>query len=89
MRKEDVVDVGVTTLMKAVPAAPPVTVSLAHIAGYSVADIVLWLTMFYTLTLLVHKLLQIALDARAFLRERRKNLPDHRQDKCERRRSDV
>lgn len=85
MRKEDVVDVGVTTLMKAVPAAPPVTVSIAHIAGYPVADIVLWLTMIYTLTLLVHKLMQIAVDAMAILRERRRGLPDTRVEKCERR----
>lgn len=39
--------------------APPVTVSLASIGGYPVSDVVLWITLFYTLVLTGHKLWQI------------------------------
>jgi len=37
-------------------AGPPVSISLATIAGYSVAEIVLWATLLYTVLMITHKL---------------------------------
>lgn len=42
--------------------SPPASVSLATIAGYPVSDIVLWVTLFYTLLLIVQKLWQMYKD---------------------------
>lgn len=39
--------------------APSITVSLASIGGYPVSDLVLWITLFYTVLLAGHKLWQI------------------------------
>lgn len=39
--------------------APPATVSMVSIAGYPVSDLVLWMTLVYTLILTGHKLWQI------------------------------
>lgn len=44
--------------------APPATVSLVSIAGYPVSDLVLWVTLFYTLLLAGHKLWHIIRDIR-------------------------
>lgn len=41
---------------------PPATVSLASIAGYQVSDLVLWVTLIYTLLLCGHKAWQILRD---------------------------
>jgi hypothetical protein len=43
-------------------AAAPVSVSLASVAGYSVADVVLWATLVYTLLMIGHKLYTIYKD---------------------------
>ena len=43
-------------------AAPPVTVSLATVAGYQVSELVLWATLIYTALMIGHKLVQIYKD---------------------------
>jgi hypothetical protein len=43
-------------------AAPPVTVSLATVAGYQVSELVLWATLIYTALMISHKLIQIYKD---------------------------
>ena len=43
-------------------AAPPVTVSLATVAGYQVSELVLWATLIYTALLIGHKVFQIYKD---------------------------
>ena len=43
-------------------AAPPVSVSLASVAGYQVSEIVLWMTLIYTFLMIGHKLFQIYKD---------------------------
>ena len=50
---------GVALLAK---AAPPVSVSLATVAGYQVSEIVMWMTMIYTALMLGHKLVAIYRD---------------------------
>lgn len=42
-----------------VKAAPPVSVSIASVAGYNVSEILLWATLIYTILLIGHKLWQI------------------------------
>lgn len=44
--------------------SPPTAVSMVSIAGYPVSDLVLWVTLFYTLLLAGHKLWQIIRDIR-------------------------
>lgn len=39
--------------------APPVTVSLATVAGFSVSEILVWATLFYTVIMIGHKMYQI------------------------------
>jgi hypothetical protein len=39
--------------------APPITVSLATVAGYQVSELVLWATLIYTVLMICHKLYQI------------------------------
>jgi len=43
-------------------AAPPVTVSLATVAGYQVSELVLWATLIYTVLMIGHKLYAIYQD---------------------------
>lgn len=43
-------------------AAPPVSVSLASVAGYQVSEILLWATLLYTVLMIGHKLFQIYKD---------------------------
>ena len=43
----------------ATKAAPPVTVSLATVAGYQVSELVLWATLIYTALMIGHKVYQI------------------------------
>lgn len=52
-------DTGVVLVTK---AAPPVSVSLATVAGYQVSELVLWSTLIYTTLLIGHKLIQIYKD---------------------------
>lgn len=42
--------------------APPVTVSLATVAGYQVSEVLLWATLIYTVLMILHKLYQIYKD---------------------------
>lgn len=46
----------------AAKAAPPVSVSLASVAGYQVSEILLWATLVYTVLMIGHKLYQIYKD---------------------------
>ena len=58
-------DHGLTTetgVALATKAAPPVTVSLATVAGYQVSELVLWATLIYTTLLIGHKVYQIYKD---------------------------
>ncbi|NBT76700.1 MAG: hypothetical protein EBT15_12200 [Betaproteobacteria bacterium] len=43
----------------AAKAAPPVSVSIASVAGYQVSEILLWATLVYTVLMIGHKLYQI------------------------------
>lgn len=51
-----------TGVALATKAAPPVTVSLATVAGYQVSELVLWATLIYTTLLIGHKVYQIYQD---------------------------
>jgi hypothetical protein len=51
-----------TGVALATKAAPPVTISLATVAGYQVSELVLWATLIYTTLLIGHKLVQIYKD---------------------------
>lgn len=53
------VETGVGIVAK---AAPPISVSLASVAGYQVSELVLWATLIYTALMIGHKLYQIYKD---------------------------
>lgn len=53
----------------AAKAAPPVSVSLATVAGYQVSEILLWCTLVYTVLMIGHKLYQIYKDVKGELCE--------------------
>lgn len=81
------IDTGATLMAK---ATPPVTVSLATLAGYNVSELLLWATLIYTLLMIGHKLYAIATDvidrrARAGVLERRAGARDKRDVRIERR----
>ena len=42
--------------------APPISVSLATIAGYNVSELVLWGTLIYTCLMIGHKVMDICRD---------------------------
>lgn len=44
-----------TTAAIAAKSALPVTVSLATVMGYQVSDLLMWMTLIYTILLIVHK----------------------------------
>lgn len=44
--------------------APPISVSLATIAGYQVSELVLWGTLIYTCLMIGHKIIDIYRDLR-------------------------
>lgn len=46
----------------AAKAAPPVSVSIASIAGVQVSEILLWATLIYTVLMIGHKIYQIYKD---------------------------
>ena len=48
----------------AAKAAPPVSVSIASVAGYDVSEILLWCTLIYTLLMIGHKIYAIYKDVR-------------------------
>lgn len=54
-----------TTTAIASKAAPPVTVSIATLAGIQVSEILLWATLVYTLLMIGHKMWQIYKDIKA------------------------
>lgn len=51
-----------TGVALATKAAPPVTISLATVAGYQVSELVLWATLIYTTLMIGHKVYQIYKD---------------------------
>ena len=48
----------------AAKAAPPVSVSIASVAGYQVSEILLWATLIYTVLMISHKIYAIYKDVR-------------------------
>ena len=46
--------------------SPPVAVLGAKFAGMNISDMVLWLTLIYTVLLVVHKLWRMGLEAHRF-----------------------
>ena len=46
----------------AAKAAPPISVSLASVAGYQISELVLWATLLYTVLMIGHKVYQIYKD---------------------------
>ena len=54
-----------TTAAIASKAAPPVTVSIATLAGIQVSEILLWATLIYTVLMIGHKVWQIYRDIKA------------------------
>jgi len=48
-----------TVTAVATKVAPPVTISLATVAGYQVSELVLWATLIYTVIMIGHKVYQI------------------------------
>jgi hypothetical protein len=54
-----------TVTAVATKVAPPVTVSLATVAGYQVSELVLWATLIYTMLMIGHKVYQIYKDVRS------------------------
>lgn len=40
-------------------AAPPVSVSIASVAGYQVSELLLWATLIYTVLMIGHKIWRI------------------------------
>lgn len=73
----------------AAKTAPPITVSLATLAGYNVSELLVWATLIYTVLMISHKLYSIVQDVRdrhmRSMPERRTGEPDNRQTKLERR----
>jgi hypothetical protein len=49
----------------AAKASAPITVSLATVAGYQVSELLLWLTLIYTVLMIAHKLYSIYKDVTA------------------------
>jgi hypothetical protein len=81
-----------TMATAAAKLSPPVTVSLANIGGYQVSEVVMIVTLIYTIALLIHKLWQMFTDVcdrmerkRRPQFDRRRGEPDERPVKLERR----
>lgn len=45
-------------------AAPPVSVSIASVAGYQISEVLLWATLIYTILMIAHKLYAIYKDVK-------------------------
>ena len=43
----------------AIKASPPASVSIATLAGYQVSEILMWVTLIYTVLMIGHKLMTI------------------------------
>jgi hypothetical protein len=54
-----------TVVAVASKVAPPVTISLATVAGVQVSELVLWATLIYTILMIGHKCYQIAKEVKA------------------------
>jgi hypothetical protein len=48
----------------AAKAAPPVSVSIASVAGYQISEVLLWATLIYTILMICHKLYSIYKDVK-------------------------
>jgi hypothetical protein len=48
----------------AAKAAPPVSISIATVAGYQISELLLWATLIYTVLMIGHKLYQIYKDVK-------------------------
>lgn len=46
----------------AAKTAPPASVSIAHLLGMPVSDLVLWATLLYTILMIAHKIYQFYRD---------------------------
>lgn len=46
----------------AIKASPPASVSIATLAGYQVSEILMWVTLIYTVLMIGHKLMAIWLE---------------------------
>lgn len=83
---------GETIAGAAAKLSPPVTVSLASIGGYQVSEVVMIVTLVYTIAMLIHKVWQICADVidrserkRRPKVDRRTGQTDDREVKTERR----
>jgi hypothetical protein len=81
-----------TLATSAAKLSPPLTVSLANIGGYQVSEVVMIVTLIYTIALLLHKLWQIFTDVfdridrkRSLKFDRRTGKTDDRNIQIERR----
>jgi hypothetical protein len=45
-------------------ATPPVSVSIASVAGYQISEVLLWATLVYTILMICHKLYAIYKDVK-------------------------
>lgn len=45
-------------------AAPPVSVSIASVAGYQISEVLLWATLVYTILMIGHKIYTIYKDVK-------------------------
>lgn len=75
-------------------ASPPITVSIATLAGYNVSELLLWATLIYTALMIGHKMYAIATDvidrrARAGVLECRVGATDKRDVRIERRAGEL
>jgi hypothetical protein len=52
---------GATLIAK---AAPPVSVSIASVAGYQISEVLLWATLVYTVLMIGHKIYVIYKDVK-------------------------
>jgi hypothetical protein len=48
----------------AAKAAPPISVSIASVAGYQISEILLWATLIYTVLMICHKIYAIYKDVK-------------------------
>jgi hypothetical protein len=53
-----------TGIALAAKAAPPVSVSIASVAGYQISEVLLWATLIYTILMICHKLYSIYKDVK-------------------------
>jgi hypothetical protein len=59
MTHQEHADTAATIIAK---TAPPASVSIAHLLGMPVSELVLWATLFYTILMIAHKVYQFYYD---------------------------